>query len=442
VSVLFYRGLVVGPVPANTVPPTISGTQRVGSTLVALTGSWTNAPTSYSFQWRSAATIGGTYSDIGGATDQAYVPVSGDLGRFVEVVVTAANASGSAAATSAPAGPIAAALVPATPHLSAARPSMIYELDLGSALSGSGSSSWTDATSSLRDAIQTKRGRANLLDKVESGTGDFPVDNADRRYEPEYAASPLYPNVTADARQPVSAPYGSTHLPGSTAATSTAGRSPGRPSNALRASISSNDGFTVLSAPRVTPQVYAFRRRPAPMIADDPRLRSGSRRRCGSLDDGAETMLGIDDRQDPRRRSNSIQEIRRLRGSACSSIDGAGYADLSRPRPPDPLGLLDRRPSRRRSADIAPSNTGELPYLVPSPDYDVSSVYNDVEVSSGLATPTTLPAIDAVDVDSRNTGIRTLDPLDAPPLRRRPPSDQAQPDPRSPTRTPIYASRR
>src|SRR6185312_16245337 len=39
------------PAPSNTKQPTITGTARDGQTLTAQNGSWTNDPTSFSYQW-------------------------------------------------------------------------------------------------------------------------------------------------------------------------------------------------------------------------------------------------------------------------------------------------------------------------------------------------------------------------------------------------------
>src|SRR5262245_18512702 len=44
--------------PANTSVPTVSGTARDGQTLQASTGSWTNTPTSYSYQWQGCDSAG------------------------------------------------------------------------------------------------------------------------------------------------------------------------------------------------------------------------------------------------------------------------------------------------------------------------------------------------------------------------------------------------
>jgi hypothetical protein len=54
------------PLPVNTVAPAISGSKTVGETLTASPGTWSNSPTSYTYQWSSAATSGGTYTNISG----------------------------------------------------------------------------------------------------------------------------------------------------------------------------------------------------------------------------------------------------------------------------------------------------------------------------------------------------------------------------------------
>lgn len=82
-------------VPAATVNPSVSGTATVGSTLTCATGTWTNAPSGYTYQWLRDG------SSIGSATTSTYVLVSGDLGHQISCKVTASNAEGSGNATSA-----------------------------------------------------------------------------------------------------------------------------------------------------------------------------------------------------------------------------------------------------------------------------------------------------------------------------------------------------
>jgi hypothetical protein len=99
--------------PANTTAPTISGTPKVGSTLTANDGSWTNSPTSYTYQWQRCASDGRACGDIVAGTSRTYSPTNGDVGHALRVVVTAVNAEGRAAATSSPTAPVDSANGPA-----------------------------------------------------------------------------------------------------------------------------------------------------------------------------------------------------------------------------------------------------------------------------------------------------------------------------------------
>lgn len=64
----------------------IVGTPVVGKVLTA--GALTPALATATYQWQSAATVDGTYSNITGATLNKYTVVSGDLGKFIRVVAT------------------------------------------------------------------------------------------------------------------------------------------------------------------------------------------------------------------------------------------------------------------------------------------------------------------------------------------------------------------
>jgi len=88
-------GSLGGSPPVNTVLPVISGTAETGQALSTTNGTWTNAPTSYSYQWQRNG------SDIGGATSSTYTTVAADSGTTITVVVTATNGAGAASATSA-----------------------------------------------------------------------------------------------------------------------------------------------------------------------------------------------------------------------------------------------------------------------------------------------------------------------------------------------------
>ena len=94
---LSYAGStnIVGlsPAPVNTVAPVISGTTTLGSVLTATTGTWSNSPISYTYQWKRGATNVGTNANT-------YTLVTADSAAVMTCVVTATNAVGSASATS------------------------------------------------------------------------------------------------------------------------------------------------------------------------------------------------------------------------------------------------------------------------------------------------------------------------------------------------------
>ena len=102
--------VVAASAPSNTALPAITGTAQVGQTLTSSTGSWTNSPTSYSYQWEWFDTS----TNISGATGSTYVLATGDVNHKIAVKVTATNASGSSspATSAATAAVIAATTIP------------------------------------------------------------------------------------------------------------------------------------------------------------------------------------------------------------------------------------------------------------------------------------------------------------------------------------------
>lgn len=83
--------------PVNTLLPSIAGIAQQGVALTALEGSWTNWPTSFTYQWQEDET---GWVNITGATGKTFTPAAGQVGNPLRVIVTAINGAGSTAATS------------------------------------------------------------------------------------------------------------------------------------------------------------------------------------------------------------------------------------------------------------------------------------------------------------------------------------------------------
>ena len=105
-------GTPVGTAPKPRTPPAIAGTTQVGQTLAAVAGTWTGAPTSYSYQWRRCAPDGTACTAIEGAGGTMYTLTPGDLGAAISLVVTATGKGGSGSATSALTTAVTGAAVP------------------------------------------------------------------------------------------------------------------------------------------------------------------------------------------------------------------------------------------------------------------------------------------------------------------------------------------
>jgi hypothetical protein len=89
-------GITVGPsttttAPVNTSAPKVTGTPTPGHTLACSQGTWSNSPTSFSYQWKRNGTA------ISGATHSTYVVQIADEGSVLSCTVVASNASGAGA---------------------------------------------------------------------------------------------------------------------------------------------------------------------------------------------------------------------------------------------------------------------------------------------------------------------------------------------------------
>ena len=87
--------------PTNTTPPTVTGTAKVGETLTAGDGTWSNTPTSYAYQWLRCNGGGNSCVNVANGTQKTYTLVGVDAGNTMRVRVTATNTDGSASAVSA-----------------------------------------------------------------------------------------------------------------------------------------------------------------------------------------------------------------------------------------------------------------------------------------------------------------------------------------------------
>jgi hypothetical protein len=91
--------------PVNSIAPGITGTPKIGQTLVSTPGTWVNAPTHYGYRWQRETAFG--WTSISGATAAVYTPTSTDVGLRLRVVVTATNADGAVVAASVPSASVA-----------------------------------------------------------------------------------------------------------------------------------------------------------------------------------------------------------------------------------------------------------------------------------------------------------------------------------------------
>jgi sugar lactone lactonase YvrE len=83
------------PPPAPLSAPAVSGTPAVGATLSCATGSWSNSPTGYDYQWNRGN------APIADATAATYTVTTADLGQALSCTVTASNSGGAIQADSA-----------------------------------------------------------------------------------------------------------------------------------------------------------------------------------------------------------------------------------------------------------------------------------------------------------------------------------------------------
>ena len=85
--------------PYNTVVPVVSGTVRVGSTQTTTDGTWSNTPTSITYQWQTSSN-GILWTNVGSATNSTYTPTFAQANLQLRVQISAVNAVDTATVTS------------------------------------------------------------------------------------------------------------------------------------------------------------------------------------------------------------------------------------------------------------------------------------------------------------------------------------------------------
>ena len=130
--------------PANTTAPTITGTTKVGETLTAQNGTWTNSPTSFQYQWQRCGGAGAGCVAISGAVEKTYLLTQADASRTLRVQVLAVNADGSNTARSGP----TAVIAPSTAPQNTARPTITGDERVGEVLTAE-DGTWTNTPTSF-----------------------------------------------------------------------------------------------------------------------------------------------------------------------------------------------------------------------------------------------------------------------------------------------------
>jgi hypothetical protein len=100
-------GFVVGPpgAPVVVLGPSFDGVVGPGATFTATTGTWTENPTTFAYQWRRCSPTTSACIDIAGATEATYTLTPADSGSLIRLLVVATNAAGSGGALSPPSAP-------------------------------------------------------------------------------------------------------------------------------------------------------------------------------------------------------------------------------------------------------------------------------------------------------------------------------------------------
>ena len=200
-QVSYYRPLI----PLAAIAAISGATTAVGNTLTA--GTLTPSGATVTYQWQSATTSGGTYTNISSATASTYTLVIGNLGKYIKVVATATGSySGTqtSAATSLVTTPITAIAA-----ISGATTAIGNTLTAG-ALTPSGATvtyQWQSAT--------TSGGTYTNISSATAGTYTLVIGDLGKYIKIAATGSGNYSGTVASIASSLTCPTGFIPVPGS-----------------------------------------------------------------------------------------------------------------------------------------------------------------------------------------------------------------------------------
>jgi hypothetical protein len=177
-------------------PPQISGTYTAGQVLTEGGDTWSNSPTSFTYQWLRCTNGACNKAITNAGNAQTYLIKAADVGHTLEVQVTATNTGGSATAMSAQT-PVIASAVPVPVNQGA--PTISGTLEVGQTLT-EGAASWTNSPTAL--AYQWRRcdsNRANCQNISGATAKTYTLTNADLGATMQVAESATNAGGTATA---------------------------------------------------------------------------------------------------------------------------------------------------------------------------------------------------------------------------------------------------
>jgi hypothetical protein len=151
----------------NSALPVISpSSPKQGTAESTTTGTWSNSPTSFSYQWEDCNSAGESCSNISAATSSTYTPVEGDVGHTLRVQVNASNAGGSGSATSA----ATATVVPPAP-VNTALPVISPSSPQQGSLELASNGTWTNSPTSFTRQWRSCNSLGESCSNISGATG-------------------------------------------------------------------------------------------------------------------------------------------------------------------------------------------------------------------------------------------------------------------------------